>query len=141
MKPCFAQVNLATTVECGQAPLSLLSLASESVVCGGSAALPKEVDASVAFHAGRTSSHLSVPGLAAVSPPPVLVARHGNPKVLYLFSGPRGLPGGFDGAAASLGLDVEYLDLEVSITHDLCDDTFFAEVCGGIVGGALLGAC
>ena len=55
--------------------------------------------------------------------------------LLYLFSGLLGLPGGLDAAAVLRGLLVKFLDLEVDLQHDLCDDTFFASVCRDILHG------
>ena len=61
--------------------------------------------------------------------------------MLYLFSGPRGLPGGLDEAASVHDLHVEYFDLEVSVLHDLCDDTFFGTVCNDLVNGSYDKGC
>jgi hypothetical protein len=55
-------------------------------------------------------------------------ARSRGPMLLYLFSGPRGLPGGFDEAASGHGQGVMFLDLEEDLSHDLCDDMFFSTV-------------
>jgi hypothetical protein len=56
--------------------------------------------------------------------------------LLYLFSGPHGLPGGLDEAAAHLELSIVFVDLEVSPKHDICDDTFLEGVISGIQGGS-----
>ena len=56
-------------------------------------------------------------------------------KLLYLFSGKYGLPGGFDERVALRGGSVEFMDLEVSAEHDLCDDFVFETVLRRIANG------
>ena len=77
---------------------------------------------------------LAVPPAASPSrPSPAVVSEcvdltrcDSDNKLIYLFSGPVGLAGGFDQCIRDLGRDVVCFDLEVPLGHDMCDDVFFA---------------
>jgi hypothetical protein len=72
------------------------------------------------------------PSFAVASDCVDLTRSDSSAKLIYLFSGPVGLVGGFDQCIHNLGHDVAFFDLEVDSEHDLCDDVLFAKLCDDI---------